>query len=110
MTGPQMRWKPHRSSFRVTFIHIVAAEILLGTFLGVVLYLDVEFPPLEHFVGVNVEEDNDKFLHLAVSYVLVHPFLRKVYLHTSYLFLLEPILHLGKDIGYEFGDFFVGGH
>ena len=59
-----MRWKPHRSSFRVTFIHIVAAEILLGTFLGVVLYLDVEFPPLEHFVGVNVEEDNDKFLHL----------------------------------------------
>ena len=74
MTGPQMRWKPHRSSFRVTFIHIVAAEILLGTFLGVVLYLDVEFPPLEHFVGVNVEEDNDKFLHLAVNYVLVHSF------------------------------------
>ena len=59
-----MRCKIHRSSFRVTFIHIVATEILLDTFLGVVLYLDVEFPPLEHLVGVNVEEDNDKFLHL----------------------------------------------
>ena len=104
-----MRWKPYRSSFRVTFIHIVAAEILLGTFLGVVLYLDVEFPPLEHFVGVNVEEDNDKFLHLdkGVNLRLTSSL---VYLYTSYLFLLEPILHLGKDIGYKFGDFFVGGH
>ena len=76
-----MRWKPYRSSFRVTFIHIVAAEILLGTFLGVVLYLDVEFPPLEHFVGVNVEEDNDKFLHLDNLRLTSSLFKKSLFVH-----------------------------
>ena len=34
----------------------------------------------------------------------------KLVTRRSHLFLLEPILDLGKDVGYEFGDFFIGGH